>query len=102
MSITKPIISIYAEFQIFAVQAIPGELSIYTDHISFKASGMIKDSELKDTFLFNEINQLQLQRGLLLHKLVIVDKENEVWHFIKINKTDAKYFINQYRNYTSK
>lgn len=97
MMTNKPIISIYVALQIFTTQAIPGELSLYLDHIKFKASGMVEGNEVKDTFLLSEINEIQLQRGIILHKLVIIDNENDVWRFKQINKSDAQHFITQYK-----
>ena len=97
MMTNKPIISIYVALQIFTTQAIPGELILYSDHIKFKASGMVKGNEVKDTFLLSEINKIQLQRGIILHKLVIIDNENDVWRFKQINKSDAQHFITQYK-----
>lgn len=97
MMTNKPIISIYVALQIFTTQAIPGELILYSDHIKFKASGMVKGNEVKDTFLLSEINEIQLQRGIILHKLVIIDNENDAWRFTQINKSDAQHFITQYK-----
>lgn len=101
MMTNKPIISIYVALQIFTTQAIPGELILYSDHIKFKASGMVKGNEVKDTFLLSEINEIQLQRGIILHKLVIIDNENDVWRFKQINKSDAQHFITQYKKLTT-
>ncbi|MCD8819794.1 hypothetical protein NQ035_00230 [Staphylococcus gallinarum] len=101
MMTNKPIISIYVALQIFTTQAIPGELILYSDHIKFKASGMVKGNEVKDTFLLSEINKIQLQRGIILHKLVIIDNENDVWRFKQINKSDAQHFITQYKKLTT-
>ncbi|WP_142402648.1 hypothetical protein [Staphylococcus gallinarum] len=97
MMTNKQISSIYVALQIFTTQAIPGELILYSDHIKFKASGMVEGNEVKDTFLLSEINEIQLQRGIILHKLVIIDNENDVWRFKQINKSDAQHFITQYQ-----
>ena len=61
---------------------------------------MVKGNEVKDTFLLSEINKIQLQRGIILHKLVIIDNENDVWRFKQINKSDA-HFITQYKKLTT-
>lgn len=91
--LTNPIISVYASMKIFRSQAVPGTLTLLRDRIQFQAAGVIKGSEIKDTFLFSDIKNIKSGISFSPFRIVITEKSEENWIFDQVPRQDAKKFV---------
>ncbi|MGJ5700598.1 hypothetical protein ACSBQ7_00155 [Staphylococcus equorum] len=93
-----PVFSLYAAMKVFTAQAIPGTLTLLNDKICFKASGVLKGTEIKDTFHFKDIKNIKFGFSFSPFRIVIIDNDGESWIFDQVNRKDAKQFIEIYNS----
>ncbi|ALM57420.1 hypothetical protein [Staphylococcus equorum] len=93
-----PEFSLYAAMKVFTAQAIPGTLTLLNDKICFKASGVLKRTEIKDTFHFKDIKNIKFGFSFSPFRIVIIDNDGESWIFDQVNRKDAKQFIEIYNS----
>ncbi|ANK36933.1 hypothetical protein ABLV91_07555 [Staphylococcus equorum] len=93
-----PEFSLYAAMKVFTAQAIPGTLTLLNDKICFKASGVLKGTEIKDNFHFKDIKNIKFGFSFSPFRIVIIDNDGESWIFDQVNRKDAKQFIEIYNS----
>ncbi|ANQ64625.1 hypothetical protein [Staphylococcus equorum] len=93
-----PEFSLYAAMKVFTAQAIPGTLTLLNDKIYFKAIGVLKGSEIKDTFHFKDIKNIKFGFSFSPFRIVIIDNDGESWIFDQVKCKDAKQFIEIYNS----
>jgi len=93
-----PKISLYAAMKVYTAQAIPGTLTLLNDKIHFQASGVLKGTEIKDTFHFKEIKNIKFGFSFSPFRIVIIDNDGESWIFDQVKRNDGKQFIELYNS----
>ena len=92
------VMSVNASMKIFKAQAIPGNLMLLSDRICFQASGLLKGTEVKDTFSFEEIKKIKVGFSIAPFRIVIILNDGDNWIFDQVNRKDAKQFIEIYNS----
>ncbi|MFQ3845936.1 hypothetical protein AABD42_14400 [Staphylococcus shinii] len=95
------VISVNASMKIFKAQAIPGNLMLLSDRICFQASGLLKGTEVKDTFSFEEIKKIKVGFSIAPFRIVIILNDGDNWIFDQVNRKDAKKFAELYETINS-
>lgn len=79
-----------ASLHVFTTQTIHGYLYLYENGLYFQADGILKNNEIRNEFLINDIIRVKSGFSIRPFRLAITDKNNEVWIFDYINRHDAK------------
>lgn len=97
---TKEILKIPAAMNVFRTQTVMGTLSLFDNCIKFKASGVLENTEVKDIFYLDEIQNVKHGISLMPFRITIQEKDGENYIFDQVNKQQAKQFVEAYKNLT--
>lgn len=93
---TKHIMSVTASMSLYRSTRVPGTLNLYNDIITFKSISEFTGSEVKDTFLIEEIKSVKSGISTVPFRIVIMEKNGEAWLFDQVNRIEAKAFVEAY------
>nr|WP_226956787.1 hypothetical protein [Staphylococcus cohnii] len=71
------------------------------DRICFQANGLLKGTEVKDTFSFEEIKKIKVGLSIAPFRIVIILNDGDNWIFDQVNRKDAKKFAELYETINS-
>ncbi|WP_414043435.1 hypothetical protein ACMGE9_01195 [Macrococcus sp. EM39E] len=95
---TNHIMSVNASMSLYRSTLVPGKLNLYEDVITFEAQGPLAGTEVKDTFLLNEIKSIRSGISTVPFRISIMEKSGEAWLFDQVNRKEAKAFVEAYKN----
>lgn len=90
------IYSVHGAMKIFRAQAIPGTLYLLKDYIYFEANGILKDSEIKNTFYYKDLKNIKFGVSISPFRIVITEQNGENWIFDQIPRKEGKKFVELY------
>ncbi|WP_414046708.1 hypothetical protein ACMGE6_12115 [Macrococcus equi] len=90
---TNLIMSVNASMSLYRSTLVPGTLKLYDDVITFEAQGALRGSEVKDTFLINNIKSIKSGISTIPFRISIMEKDGEAWLFDQVNRNEAKAFV---------
>lgn len=94
---TKHIMSVNASMSLYRSTLVPGKLNLYDDVITFEAQGPLSGTEVKDTFLLDEIKSIKSGISTVPFRIAIMEKNGESWLFDQVNRKEAKAFVEAYK-----
>ncbi|WP_233681059.1 hypothetical protein [Macrococcoides caseolyticum] len=94
---TKHIMSVNASMSLYRSTLVPGKLNLYDDIITFEAHGPLAGTEVKDTFLLDEIKSIKSGISIVPFRIVIMEKNGESWLFDQVNRQEAKAFVKSFK-----
>lgn len=96
IDINHPVIAVNAALKFFQLQTIPGHLILLDDRIIFKSIEPIQVANVKETFLFSDIQSLKTGLSFSPFRITIMDNDGETWIFDQVQRTEAKKFVELY------
>lgn len=94
---TKHIMSVNASMSLYRSTLVPGKLNLFEDVITFEARGSLAGTEVKDTFLLNEIKSIRSGISTVPFRISIMENNGEAWLFDQVNRKEAKAFVEAYK-----
>ncbi|MCI2949034.1 hypothetical protein FH144_11610 [Staphylococcus caledonicus] len=90
------IYSVYGAMKIFRAQAIPGTLYLLKDYIYFEANGILKDSEIKNTFYYKDLKNIKFGVSISPFRIVMTEQNGENWIFDQVPRKEGEKFVELY------
>ncbi|WP_338108881.1 hypothetical protein, partial [Staphylococcus devriesei] len=92
----KIIYSVHGAMKIFRAQAIPGTLYLLKDYIYFEADGILKNSEIKNTFYYKDLKSVKFGLSISPFRIVITEENSETWIFDQVPRKEGEKFVEMY------
>ena len=96
INLEHPVYKVQVSMKLLTSQGVPGTLYLLKDVIYFEADGLLKGSEIKNEFHFNEIKSLKFGLSFSPYRIVITENNNENWIFDYVSRKEGKKFVELY------